>query len=88
MPECVGCRQGVAPPDPALRGPGGSYHLGCAPAPLLEAAIEEHAAIVRKGVRYFVEKYDGSAEAAGDWGARFVALGSALDRERQSRSSR
>jgi hypothetical protein len=88
MPECTGCRRAVSASEDTIRGPAGPYHMGCAPNSLVEAAAEEHAAIVRKGVRYFVEKYDGFPSATTDWGPRFVALGTALQRERSSRVSR
>ena len=87
MAECTSCRRSLASSDPSLRGSDGTYHLRCAPTPLLDAAAEEHEAIVRKGVRYFVQKYDGSGDTTDDWSARFVALGTALDRERRSRSA-
>lgn len=89
MAECPHCGAAVTRGEEsaALRGPGGVYHLGCTPADLLATAHEEYQAIVRKGVRYFVEKY-GLGPATGDGTeARFLALGVAIARE-QSRRAR
>jgi hypothetical protein len=88
MNGCAACSAPVADAPgetPPLRAGSQFYHLACAPAELLDAATDEYRAIVRKGVRYFVEKYGEPASAGSDVGARFVALGRALEGERERR---
>lgn len=89
MDRCAGC--GVAlsahPPRPLVRGEGRSFHVGCAPGPLLAGAVEEYRAILRKGVRYFVEKYSVSGDPPTEPGVLFVTLGDALEAEARRRES-
>jgi hypothetical protein len=61
------------------------YHVACAPTALLDSASEEFEAVLRKGIRYFVEKYSGPEGPPGDPGARFLALGRAIEQERSRR---
>jgi hypothetical protein len=90
MTSCRGCGQSLSPTaaDPALRGGESSYHLRCAPDDLLATAAEEYRAIVRKGVRYFVEKYGGEPLGEGSVAQGFLALGDAVEEERRRRGSR
>jgi hypothetical protein len=83
MTNCSGCNRPVVPSDtqPALRSGPEEYHLSCAPEAMLEAAAEEYRAIVRKGVRYFVEKYSVGAVEAPEVGRRFSELGQAIEAE-------
>jgi hypothetical protein len=48
---------------------------------LVVSAAEEYRAILRKGVRYFVEKYSVDSVGVADIGARFLVLGQALESE-------
>jgi hypothetical protein len=87
MVDCVACGSplGGEHESPGIRGPAGAYHLSCAPDHLLRDADEEYAAIVRKGVRYFLEKFGTSSDGATDPGEAFLSLGSAIRRERSRR---
>jgi hypothetical protein len=90
MSGCAGCGRPLQgdPGGPAIRDGGVPYHLACAPVPLLLAASEEYRAIVRKGVRYFLEKYgDGTTEGE-DLVRRFLDLGRAVEAERERRGPR
>lgn len=89
MTACGGCRREL---DPAtepqfLRSADRVYHLPCAPAELLAAASEEYRAIVRKGIRYFVDKYEGPGVADPDVARKFLELGRSIDGEIARRSS-
>jgi hypothetical protein len=96
-PECGSCGR---PIDAQGREPGlargeESYHLRCAPIDVVRDATEEWNAIVRKGVRYFIEKYvpaelrHGSELDPNDrsaaYGEQFVAVGLALQSEARRR---
>ena len=87
MSACGACGRALPTSEdaPTIHGGSGSFHLGCAPPDLVVAASEEYRAIVRKGVRYFVEKYSSSVGEGGDLGARFLDLGRALESERARR---
>ena len=87
MTECDECGQELAPTDrcSALRQGTAWYHLACAPRELVATAFEEHQAILRKGIRYFVEKYSAAPADALQLGATFVDLGRALEAERARR---
>jgi hypothetical protein len=71
-----------------VREASGWYHLRCVPGPLLDAACEEYRAILRKGVRYFVEKYAAGPLDGPELGARFLDLGRALKNEQERRAQR
>ena len=88
MTECAVCGGSLPPldPRPALRGPDRVVHVACAPAPLIDSAYEEYHAIVRKGIRYFVEKYGASEVAPAEVGAVFLEIGRSLDDERTRRA--
>jgi hypothetical protein len=88
MTECTACGAPVdsSETSPSLRSGSASYHVSCAPPSLLEEASEEYRAILRKGVRYFVEKHSGPLPPTSDVGARFLALGHAIESERDRRS--
>ncbi len=88
MTGCAVCGGALPPSDsrPALRAADRIVHVACAPAPILESAYEEYTAIVRKGVRYFVEKYAASAIAPPDVGATFLEIGRSLGQERERRA--
>jgi hypothetical protein len=65
---------------------GSRFHLPCATTELLDRAVEEYRAILRKGVRYFLEKYSelpASGEVVGD---RFLEFGRQLEAERAHRA--
>lgn len=83
MTACAKCDRSL--PDsnrePTLRAEGKVYHLSCAPEALVNAATEEYRAILRKGVRYFVEKHGEGPVEAGELGRRFLELGRALETE-------
>ena len=81
MVACTTCGAALPEGADAIRGKDGTYHLRCAPPELISAAAEEYAAIVRKGVRYFVEKYATSPVGPDRWGPEFLDLGEALRRE-------
>jgi hypothetical protein len=85
---CAGCGQPIrsADPWPALWSGGVPYHLACAPSGAIESAAEEYQAILRKGVRYFVDKYGGPSDSAKDIGGRFLTLGRAVEEEQVRRS--
>lgn len=87
----VGCAKCGRPFDPGassvtLRSDRGRFHLPCAPTDLLESAVEEYGAILRKGVRYFVEKYSASPSTPAEIGPRFLELGQAVESERARRA--
>jgi hypothetical protein len=88
MTACAACAGAIEPGGSrsALRSGERVYHVACAPTELLESASEEHRAIVRKGVRYFVEKYSAGPEGDPDVGRSFVELGRAIDVERERRT--
>jgi hypothetical protein len=88
MSVCVGCGRPLDSPQggPNLRSDSGTFHIGCAPAELVERASEEYQAILRKGVRYFVDKYSGTPSSAADLGVRFWELGRAIEEERERRA--
>jgi hypothetical protein len=88
MTSCAGCAGDVDPHAalPGIRSGSEVYHLACAPTALLDSASEEYRAIVRKGVRYFVEKF-GEPPSGGDLGTRFLDLGRAVEAERVRRGS-
>lgn len=90
MIVCATCAGPLPPSDPrsGIRSGNAIYHLACAPSALLESASEEYRAIVRKGVRYFLEKYGEPAAEGSDLGARFLELGHALEAERDRRDRR
>lgn len=87
MKVCAACAGPLPPsdPGPTIRSEQETYHLACAPPALLEGALEEHRAIVRKGVRYFVGKYSELSAEDGDLGSRFLELGRALAAEQNRR---
>jgi hypothetical protein len=87
-PLCENCGQpilaeGVPPP---LRSGGLYYHTPCAPEGLLLEASGEYEAILRKGVRYFVEKFGEPPVPTEGTVRRFVALGEAIQGERDRRA--
>ncbi|MFZ3356165.1 MAG: hypothetical protein WA549_05325 [Thermoplasmata archaeon] len=89
MTNCADCGAVIgSDPRPAIRSGPQSYHLTCAPAALLAEAQDEYEAILRKGVRYFLEKYHVGPTEAAHPGPQFVALGSAIATERTRRASR
>jgi len=88
MEDCATCGRPLGPgdPRPTLRSDGSAFHLSCAPSELVDRASEEYRAIVRKGVRYFVEKYAGTLPTSADASVRFLELGRAIEAERARRS--
>jgi hypothetical protein len=84
---CPVCKQQILPDDPIgpLRSGDELYHVACAPSMLIESVAEEYQAILKKGVRYFVEKYSDPSAPAADFGSRFLALGRAVEVERERR---
>jgi len=52
----------------------------------VEQASEEYRAILRKGVRFFLEKYAGSPGTNPDLGVEFLELGKAVEAERARRA--
>jgi hypothetical protein len=88
MTDCAGCRTSVdSGPGGAIRSGARCFHLPCAPAALLAEAQEEYDAILRKGVRYFLEKYSVGGRESVPPVAQFLELGSALATERAHRTS-
>jgi hypothetical protein len=87
MTECAQCGRPVdsASPSLGLRSGERVYHVACAPSELLDRAEEEHAAILRKGVRYFVEKYSLGPTPGPEVAGAFLELGRALESERARR---
>lgn len=87
MARCAECGGPVAPSDPrpSVRSDDTFYHLSCAPKSLVLAVAEEYRAILRKGVRYFVEKYGVTPPGTTDPGTSFVGLGRAVEGELQRR---
>jgi hypothetical protein len=90
MADCAACHRPIRPAEipPVVRAEGGVYHIGCAPVTLIEASTDEYRAIVRKGIRYFVEKYGEGSVPESDLGRRFLELGIALEAERDRRERR
>jgi hypothetical protein len=88
LSDCAVCGQPILVQDAgaALWSGGAPYHLGCAPSEVVENAAEEYQAILRKGVRYFIEKYGGPVDSANDLGRRFLALGQAVEEEQARRT--
>jgi hypothetical protein len=88
MANCAACGRAVVPSDEisTLRSDAGSFHLACAPNELVERASEEYRAILRKGVRYFVDKYAGFPSPTADLGGQFGDLGRAVEGERERRA--
>jgi hypothetical protein len=89
MDRCSTCGEAVTAAEavPVLRSEAGLYHLPCAPAALVVSAAEEYQAILRKGVRYFVEKYGASPSGPQDLGGSFLRLGRAVEAEAQRRAT-
>ncbi|MGI0071900.1 MAG: hypothetical protein ACRECT_07570 [Thermoplasmata archaeon] len=87
MTRCAGCSKPLEPAvtEEILRSGGDLYHLACVPGALLATAAEEYQAILRKGVRYFVDKYGDPAVEHDDLGDRFLRLGRAVEAERRRR---
>jgi hypothetical protein len=90
MTACRGCGAdlGSVRPGIVFRTGDSLYHFPCAPGDLLAAASEEYRAIVRKGVRYFVEKYSTLPQDESSVLQGFLALGDAIDQERGRRGGR
>jgi hypothetical protein len=88
LTACAVCGQPILVEDAgaAVWYGGAPYHLGCAPSEAVVNAAEEYQAILRKGVRYFIEKYGGPADSANDLGRRFLALGRAVEEEQARRT--
>jgi hypothetical protein len=87
MTMCAACQQPIDEDQPsAIRSGEVQFHLACAPASLLAEVYEEYEAILRKGVRYFVEKYRAGPVDATRPGPQFIELGSALEAERSRRA--
>lgn len=89
MTACAKCGEPIQPSGPraAIRSGDDVYHVACAPAALVESALEEYRAILRKGVRYFVEKYGTLPSADPDLGLHFLELGRALEAEQHRRGA-
>ena len=85
MSDCRACGRPMPGSELAILSGTIPYHVACAPPELIDAASEEYRAILRKGVRYFLEKYGDPVAAEGDPGAAFLALGSAIEKERGKR---
>jgi len=90
MVDCAACGRAVGSADepPPLRSEGRFYHLACAAPELLDQVSEEYRAIVRKGIRYFVDKYAGPDSADSDPAPRFLTIGRAVEEERARRAAR
>jgi len=90
MTGCAKCAEAASPAGARslVRSGDVVYHLECAPPELIESGSEEYRAILRKGVRYFVEKYAVDRPADPELGGRFLELGRALDAERARRARR
>jgi hypothetical protein len=88
MSACASCGGALDPTDSRsiLRVGTESYHLACAPLEVVDQAAEEYRAILRKGVRYFVEKYSGPVPPTADVGAQFLSLGRSVEEERERRA--
>jgi hypothetical protein len=86
MTECSACRQPGTEERPLVRTEALFFHTQCAPRELIESASEEYRAILRKGVRYFVEKYSVDASAQTDPAEEFLRLGNAIEAERSQRT--
>jgi hypothetical protein len=92
-PECRSCGRPIDADgrEPGLARGEESYHLHCAPTDVVRDATEEWNAIVRKGVRYFIEKYVPAElrqaskldpmDRSTAYGEQFVAVGLALQSE-------
>jgi hypothetical protein len=89
MTNCAECGAAIdLDARPAIRAGAQCFHLTCAPAALLAGAQEEYEAILRKGVRYFLEKYHPGPLDSTAPGSEFLAFGSALAAERARRAPR
>ena len=90
MIQCSACGKpvGVGGGEPSLRHGQMIYHVRCAPQDVIETVAAEYQAILRKGVRYFVEKYSGSSNPESDLGGQFLALGGAVLEEQLRREAR
>ncbi len=88
MRPCAGCGTAVtsADPGPSLRDGDQVFHMACAPPALITSASEEYRAILRKGVRYFLDKYGGASDGERNLGEGFLCLGQAIEAERDRRS--
>ncbi|MFZ0891113.1 MAG: hypothetical protein WB778_08575 [Thermoplasmata archaeon] len=87
MTDCAGCGLAIdSDLRPAIRSGSQRFHLPCAPAALLAEAQEEYDAILRKGLRYFLEKYHAGPTESKSPGPQFIELGSALAAERTRRA--
>jgi hypothetical protein len=71
---------------PALRSGDLYFHTPCAPDELLHDASGEYEAVLRKGVRYFVEKFGEPPVPVEGTVRRFLALGEAIQAERDRRA--
>jgi hypothetical protein len=85
MDACAVCGQSPSDTRPAFRSGGSIYHLACAPTDFLESAAEEYRAILRKGIRYFVDKYSVRGSETAEPGPVFAQLGPAIEAERERR---
>lgn len=92
MSTCASCRRQIVSGrgKVGIRNRGKAYHLSCAPASLLNTAIEEWDAILSRGVEYFVAKYvPADARPVGKGGpavvSRFAEIGEKLKAEAKSR---
>jgi hypothetical protein len=90
MTNCPACGGAIDPggSPPSLRAGEHRYHPSCAPPEVVAAALEEYEAILRKGIRYFVEKYGDTPPSPAELGTRFLNLGRALEAERERRTAR
>jgi hypothetical protein len=86
MTPCAKCGAALSEERPGIRAESGVFHVTCAPSELVERASDEYRAIVRKGVRYFVEKYAEEGRSESDTGAEFLRLGRELEAERTRRA--
>jgi hypothetical protein len=87
MTTCAVCQLGIDLEGGfGIRSGDQAFHIGCAPEALLMEACDEYEAIVRKGVRYFVEKYSVGAADPKNAAPRFMQLGAILEAERQRRT--
>ncbi len=95
MATCASCGKavGTGRGDSGIRSKGKVYHISCAPATLLDTAVEEWDAIMGRGVEYFGEKYTPAGtgwKRSGKDGEtlllkRFAEFGEKLKREARSR---
>lgn len=87
MTKCGACgaQLTLSGSTPSIRSGDIAYHLACAPTPLVEGASEEFRAVMKKGVRYFVDKYSDTTASPEMMGKRFLELGQAIEAERERR---